>query len=256
MNPQASASRAAASPRGGRPVLSLRSGGKASTGRGSSGRGAGRSGSAGAVPRRSTGSRSDAGTGGSGRGETPRARGERTRRRVADALVALLEEGDPAPTAKAVAARAGVSVRLVFHHFEDMESLYRSVLALQASEYWDSVNAVPADRSVDDRIDQTVQQRAKLFDAIGAVRRAGVTLAARQPDIAEQLAATDGQLRGWLEETFAPELRSAGRERKELLSALDTSASWEAWDRMRRTEHLSAAASRRVMARTLRSLLS
>jgi TetR/AcrR family transcriptional regulator of autoinduction and epiphytic fitness len=170
--------------------------------------------------------------------------------------VSLLEEGDPSPTAKTVAARAAVSVRLVFHHFADMESLYRAVLSLQASQYWDAVRSVPADQPVEDRIDQTVQQRAKLFDAVGAVRRAGVTLASRQPDIAEQIAESDARLRSWLEETFAPELRSAGRERRELLSALDTAASWEAWDRMRRGEHLSAAASRRVMTRTIRSLLA
>lgn len=193
---------------------------------------------------------------GNGRGETPKARGERTRRRVADALVDLLEAGDPAPTAKAVAAHASVSVRLVFHHFEDMESLYRTVLALQTAQYWDTVRPVPADRPQDERVDHVVQQRAKLFDAIGSVRRAGVTLAPRQPEIAEHIADADARLRAWLEETFAPELRSAGREKRELLSALDTAASWEAWDHMRRVEHLSAAAARRVMARTLRSLLA
>ncbi len=233
MNAQASSRRASAGPRRGSQAIERRGGG----------RGTARAG----APR---------GGAGGGRGETPKARGERTRRRVADALVSLLEEGDPSPTAKTVAARAAVSVRLVFHHFDDMESLYRAVLSLQTSQYWDAVRSVPADRPVEDRIDQTVQQRAKLFDAVGAVRRAGVTLASRQPDIAEQIAESDAQLRSWLEETFAPELRLAGRERRELLSALDTAASWEAWDRMRRTEHLSAAASRRVMARTIRSLLA
>lgn len=243
MNAPASPSRATAGPRGGRRAFA------GGNGNGRSATGASR---AAGNERRSTGP----GTNGSGRGETPKARGERTRRRVADALAALLEEGDPSPTAKAVAARAGVSVRLVFHHFEDMESLYRTVMTLQAARYWDAVRTVPADRPIEDRIDQVVQQRAKLFDAVGAVRRAGTALAPRQPEIAERIADTDSRLRSWLEETFAPELRASGRERRELLSALDTAASWEAWDRMRRSEHLSAAASRRVMARMLRSLLA
>lgn len=239
MNAQSSPSRVAARGRG-----------RTSAARGNGSSRAIASGGPGARQRRA------AGADGTGRGETPKARGERTRRRVADALVDLLEAGDPAPTAKAVAAHASVSVRLVFHHFEDMESLYRTVLALQATQYWDTVRPVPADRPVDERIDQVVQQRAKLFDAIGSVRRAGMTLAPRQPEIAGHIADADARLRDWLEETFAPELRSAGRERRELLSALDTAASWEAWDRMRRVERLSAPASRRVMARTLRSLLA
>jgi TetR/AcrR family transcriptional regulator, regulator of autoinduction and epiphytic fitness len=189
------------------------------------------------------------------RGETPKARGERTRQRVGESLVELLAEGDPAPTAKAVAARAGVSVRLVFHHFEDMDSLYRMVMTMQAERYWDAVRPVPPDLPLGDRIDQTVLQRAKLFDAIGPVRRASSAIAARDEDIAERIAGSDARLRSWLEAAFARELRASGRERRELLSAVDTAASWEAWDRLRRAERLSAAASRRVMARTLRSLL-
>ncbi len=60
------------------------------------------------------------------------ARGERTRRKVAEALISLLEEGDTQPTAKLIAQRADVSLRLVFHHFEDMDALYRAVMILQS----------------------------------------------------------------------------------------------------------------------------
>jgi AcrR family transcriptional regulator len=64
------------------------------------------------------------------------ARGLRTRRRVAEALVALLEDGNADPTAKQIASRAGVSLRLVFHHFDDLDDLYRSVAAMQAERHW------------------------------------------------------------------------------------------------------------------------
>ena len=53
------------------------------------------------------------------------ARGQRTRRSVAEALMELLRAGETDPTAKAVALRAGVSLRLVFHHFADMDDLYQ-----------------------------------------------------------------------------------------------------------------------------------
>ena len=59
------------------------------------------------------------------------ARGQRTRRNVAEALMELLREGDQEPTARAVAQRAGVSLRLVFHHFTEMDDLYHYVAALQ-----------------------------------------------------------------------------------------------------------------------------
>ena len=192
----------------------------------------------------------------SARGETPRARGERTRQRVAQALISLLEEGSPAPTAKAVASRAGVSVRLVFHHFEDMEALYRMVMTLQVARHWSTVREVEPDLPLGGRIEQTVHQRAKLFAAVGPVRRAAVGIAARRQDIADVLAASDGLLRKWLATTFAPELAAAGRRRRELLDALEAGASWEVWDRLRRSQGLSPNAARRVMGHTLAALLS
>jgi TetR/AcrR family transcriptional regulator, regulator of autoinduction and epiphytic fitness len=201
------------------------------------------------------GSRTGSAATGRVRGETPKARGERTRQRVAEALISLLEEGGATPTAKSVASRAGVSVRLVFHHFDDMESLYRMVMAVQARRHWSTVREVRADLPLGVRIDRTVAQRAKLFDAIGPVRRAGVALAGRRADIAEAIAETDGLLRAWEQSTFALELRGAGRERRDLLDAIDAAASWEAWERLRHGQGLSVSASRRVMARTLTGLL-
>ncbi|MGH9090233.1 MAG: TetR/AcrR family transcriptional regulator, partial [Acidimicrobiales bacterium] len=115
------------------------------------------------------------------------ARGERTRVRVAEALISLLEEGEHQPTAKMVARRAGVSLRLVFHHFEDMDALYRAVMVLQWQRYWAKLRDVPPDLSLDHRIDRTVRQRGRLYDAIGPVRRAAVPMTARSDDLAEAL---------------------------------------------------------------------
>ena len=50
-----------------------------------------------------------------------------SRARIVKAMLALIEEGDMAPGAEAVAARAEVGLRTVFRHFKDMESLYRDV---------------------------------------------------------------------------------------------------------------------------------
>lgn len=239
MNPHASASRATASPRRGRPALASRTDGKAPSSAGQ------RRGARGAPPGRN----------GSGRGETPKARGERTRRRVAEALAALLDEGDPAPTAKAVANRAGVSVRLVFHHFEDMEALHRTVARAQFDRHWRGLRPVPPGLPIAQRIDRTVQQRAKLFDTISPVRRNAASLALRHEEIAKGFDYTNRLLRTWLEETFGHELKAAGRERRELLAAIEAAASWETWERLRRTQGFSSAAARRVVARTLRALL-
>ena len=55
-----------------------------------------------------------------------RLRSERSRRAIIEAALALQEEGVLVPTAQQVSDKAGVGIRSVFRHFEDMESLYAS----------------------------------------------------------------------------------------------------------------------------------
>src|SRR5258705_9594197 len=52
------------------------------------------------------------------------ARAVATRTAGVDALLRLLEEGDLRPPAPRIAARAGVSLRSVVHHFAHLESLF------------------------------------------------------------------------------------------------------------------------------------
>ncbi|HEX3947591.1 MAG TPA: TetR/AcrR family transcriptional regulator [Acidimicrobiales bacterium] len=183
------------------------------------------------------------------------ARGHRTRVKVAEALIGLLEEGDPQPTAKEVADRAGISVRLVFHHFEDMDSLYRSVIELQAARHWSSMKEVPTDLPLAERIERTVRQRARLFDAIGAVRRAVTPQALRSEALSTMVAQSNVFLRDLAANTFAGELAAAGEDRRQLLDAVDLATSWEAWERLRAGQGLSATAARRVIVRVLVGLL-
>src|SRR3546814_6231042 len=54
-------------------------------------------------------------------------RAMRTREAIFDATFSLIDEGDLRPTAPRVAERAGVSVRSVFQHFDDLESLHAEI---------------------------------------------------------------------------------------------------------------------------------
>lgn len=191
------------------------------------------------------------------RGISPKARGERTRQRIAEAVIALIEAGEPTPTAKTVAARAKVSVRLVFHHFPDMNALYEAVMRTQFDRHWSGLAAVPSELPLPTRIERTVRQRARLFEGIAPVRRTGRALAEVQPVVDNRLAETRVLLRGFLQTTFAPEIGTErGRSGGDLLDALDVITSFDAWDRLRRHQGLSATAARRVTSRILSSLLT
>lgn len=188
-------------------------------------------------------------------GEVPRARGERTRRRITEAALALLAELDRPPTAQEVAQRAGVTARLLFHHFRDLDALYRSVVAAEIARYRSSVDDVPPDLPLDQRIVRTVRKRAALYGSMGHLGQNAGYLSTRHESIAQGVVQAHDALRGRLERTFSPELAAAGRRRREVLAAVDVAVSWQLWDCGRRVEGLSAAATRRLMARMLMAAL-
>lgn len=183
------------------------------------------------------------------------ARGERTRRQLAEALISLLEDGIAEPTAREVSARAGVSLRLVFHHFDDMEQLLRAAVKVQVERHWDHLRPVDPSLPVGERVAQIVRQRESLFEAISPVRRAAARVEAASPTVAGELSNARLVLRGAVQRAFGPELQAAGPARAELLDALEAAASWETWDQLRRRMGLGPAAARRVVIRTVISLL-
>src|SRR5579871_2207866 len=87
-----------------------------------------------------------------------RARGERARTVVVDAILDLLQEGDLKPTAERVAERAGVSLRLVFHHFADLESLYAAAADRQFERLRPLIKPIPSDGSFDERLETFLRQ--------------------------------------------------------------------------------------------------
>jgi len=183
------------------------------------------------------------------------ARGLRTRRNVAEALIELLREGDPEPTARAVAQRAGVSLRLVFHHFTEMDDLYHYVAALQLRRQWSAMPRVSSKLSLATRLERTVAHRAALYEEISPIRRALVRRMPSSNGVTATVAAADGLLLENLKATFARELGALPTgSRLEILDAMDVATSWEAWERLRTVSLLQARGAKRVMTRMLEAL--
>ena len=175
------------------------------------------------------------------------ARGERTRRSLAEAMISLLEEGDAQPTARRIAERAGVSLRLVFHHFEDLESILRAAVEIQEHRHWRRIRPVEATLPLAERISRLVRQRADVFQAVAPVRRSAALLERSSPTVAAELTRARQWLRAQLQVTFAPELeRAQPSTARPLLDALDVATSWETWEQLQ-TRGRTPAACRRTM---------
>ena len=157
----------------------------------------------------------------------------RTREAIVDATIGLLEEGDLRPTAPRVAERAKVSVRSVFQHFDDLETLHASVAERLVDRVAVLVLPVPPDLPLAERLDRFVHQRALLLEAVTPIRRAADVHGPFSPEITARL--RDGQafLREELVRTFEPELRAAGEARDDVLDCLDSALSWATWEGLR-----------------------
>lgn len=169
-------------------------------------------------------------------------------------MIALLEEGSPQPSARDIAERAGVSLRLVFHHFDDMEQVLRAAVSVQVDRHWNRLQAVDPLLPLDERTSKVVRQRETLYEAIAPVRRAAARAEQSSPTVAAELTRARLQLRHGIESAFDAELRGSGA--KELLDALEAAASWETWELLRGRMGLSRSAARRVVVRMMKSLLA
>lgn len=181
-------------------------------------------------------------------------RGLRNRDAVVQAFLDLVAEGDLSPTAQKVAARAGISLRSVFHHFEDMEQLFASAADLHVTRYIGLVEPLADDGPLAERIEAFVDQRSRLAERILPVYRAATLVAHRSPTVDERLARGDRLLREQVARVFGPELRGGG-ELDWRLDALDALASIDGWLRLRIDQRLSERRARAVLAAAIAAVL-
>lgn len=182
-------------------------------------------------------------------------RGERTKLHIAEAMIELIEEGSTKPTAKLIAERAGVSLRLVFHHFEDVEAIFREAALIQAGRHWRKVVTIPPTGPVAARIETTIKQRRQLYVAISPVRSLALVRAGEDEGIQKLLVGGRRRLRLELATTFEPELTKAGSNSVIMLDAAEAATSWDTWHSLRTTQRKSIAASQRIMEYSLATLL-
>ncbi|TGY87270.1 TetR/AcrR family transcriptional regulator [Marinicauda algicola] len=91
------------------------------------------------------------------------ARRSASRAKIATAFRELVREGDPSPSAKSVADRAGVGLRTVFRCFEDLESLYREVSIALRAEFLPRARIDYSSMNRAERLHQMLTNRTTIF---------------------------------------------------------------------------------------------
>jgi AcrR family transcriptional regulator len=181
------------------------------------------------------------------------ARAERTRTAIADALHGLLIEGNPV-SARVVAERAEVSLRSVFQHFEDMESVFAEVARRQESTIRPHLEPLDSSLPLVDRINGLVASRDELFATIAPVRRAvhSHRTAKTSPFIRTGLAQLHRAQRDQIIATFPHEV---GHD-EPLSLRIDVWLSFDTWDQFVTQHGLSRKETRGHLASVVGALLA
>lgn len=151
-----------------------------------------------------------------------------------DALLELIEEGDLQPTATRIAERAGTSLRLIYHHYGDLESLFRAAASRQFERMDEQATPVGRDLPLDARIDALVTQRCAMLEWITPVRRAELLQEPWSPELRAARTALVARGNREVAVVFAPELaRHSATDAAAVRHALEAALGWGAWNDLR-----------------------
>lgn len=183
------------------------------------------------------------------------ARAARTRESIVDATVALLAENDLRPSAPRIAERAGVSVRSVFQHFDDLETLYAAVGSRVREQVLPLIRHIDPARPVEDRIVEFIHQRAQVNEALTPTLRAAVVHAPGSRTINDQFQTGHDFVGTQVAHVFGPELELA-TDRQTVFDALLAIASWSLWNTVRSLNRRSPVEAERLLVHMTACTLS
>jgi AcrR family transcriptional regulator len=181
------------------------------------------------------------------------ARAVRTRAKILDAMLDLIDEGTPLPTAGEVAKRAGVALRSIRQHFDSREALFLAASERHAGRVVATV--ATGDGPLEQRARRLAAARASVLEQTSPIRRAATMRADTSRALADALEQPIRERRREVARVFASELDALeGAAKTELLDALDLVAGGRAWDTLRLEMGRNRAQAERVIASALVSL--
>ena len=179
-----------------------------------------------------------------------RKRSEASRRKIVEAMVALVGEGDPAPAAEQIAARAGVGLRTVFRQFADMEAIYAGMAERLSREYQDWLDPFVA-ANWRGQLDEMLARRLESYERLMPYKRAADAHRHASATIQQNHAGILATMRERLVGLLPPAIAGDAV----LLEAIDLLLSFETWQRLRLDQTLPPENARAVVSGAIARLL-
>jgi len=99
-----------------------------------------------------------------------RQRSKASRAKIVTAFMELIEAGDPSPSAAHIAKHAGVGLRSVFRHFDDMDSIYVEADRLLNEQWGPTLNKPYKSEDWRDQLIELVKRRAEVNESTSPFR--------------------------------------------------------------------------------------
>lgn len=180
-----------------------------------------------------------------------RMRAQNNRDRIVRAVVDLVGRNQLEPTAEAVALEAGVSLRTVFRHFEEMDNLYLEIAAAIFARAQPVIDKpFPAGLDWRETLLEILDRRVNVFEMIAPYKRALDIFRHRSQALAEAHDRVAELSRSVLLSRL-PKDRHLNLEEVELLDLL---FGMESWYRLREVQGLPVSDARAVLVRALQAL--
>lgn len=181
-----------------------------------------------------------------------RLRSERSRKAMIDAALQLIEEGNYAPTAKQISARADVGIRSFFRQFEDMDQFFAAVDEQTVRSFWDSfLYEGDRDGTLTERLDSIVKTYGRAFEEHRSLLLATKSLRWSSQVLKENYERYQ-QISRANKESWLPEITQLPIDERELADAY---LSFEMWHRLRDIQCLSCESTETLILKALKNLL-
>lgn len=186
-----------------------------------------------------------------------RARRDRNRESVVDAILAIYHEGNITPSLDEIAERSGVSHRSVFRYFDDLDELYRVAIDRHFAAiepFIELDEPIAEDRS--SRVEQFVTHRLQLYERIAPVARATRMKAPLSELLRDNLNRNRSRMRAQARAHFRADLAALpSADRDAIANALTALLTFEAIETMRFDQGLSKRATNAALVAAVRQLL-
>ena len=186
-----------------------------------------------------------------------RARRERGRSAVCEAMIDLVFEGHQPPTTEQIAERAGVSVASLFRYFDTLDDLRRDTTDLYFDRFSNLFEIADIGAgSLAERIERFVDARATLYETTEPMCRLVRIRAHESQAVSNMIDLVIASRADQIRDHFSPELSlvtTAGAD--DLTAVISTLTSFESWDQMCQQHRRTHRQVRRAWATALARVL-